>query len=144
MLLVFAALLVALGSLYTATANTVERVKTAEGELLDQRQEVLETDIEVTSAEFDQSADSLTVAVRNTGDTTLSVSDASVTVDSRYQPLAGFETKTVAGEPSEVWRPNETLRLVDQDTGAPLGDAGDHVRIVTGTGVAALSEVATV
>ena len=140
LLVVFVGLFLALGSLYTVTANTAGRVGDAREDQRDHQDDVASTAIHVASAEWDASARTFVVRVNNTGETTLSVPATDTVVVGRYVAVGDYERVTVAGEPSDLWRPGEQLVLEDDDTVA----APDRVKVVTETGVAATAEVVDV
>jgi len=140
LLVIFAGLFLAVGSLYTVTANTAERVGDAHEDQQSRQDEVASTAIDVVAAEWDASAGTLVVRVNNTGETTLSVPATDTVVDGRYVAVGDYERVTVAGEPSDLWRPGEQLVLEDDDTIS----APDRVKVVTETGVAATAAVVDV
>jgi len=141
LLLVFAGLFVAVGSLYTVTANTAERMADATGAETDQFHEIQQSGINVTSAEWDQSAGDLVVRVDNTGETALDVENVDVLADGAYVRIDEFERREVDGQSSEIWRPGEQLVLEDTDT---VGSQPGRVKVVAGPGLAAIAEVVVV
>lgn len=140
-LIVFVGLFIALGTLYTAAANTAERIGDAQATQRDHQEAVATTGVNVTSATWDTSAGDLTVRATNTGDTTLTVADADTVVDGRYVAISDYERAEVEGVDSDLWRPGEELVLEDTDTvdGFPTDPA--RVKLVTGPGLAATAEV---
>lgn len=127
---VFLGVLIASGTLYTAAAGSAERVSEArnvEGEeLLDRRNTV----IEVTEVVYNNSTDTLDVAVTNNGTTTLSVADTSLLVDNEYvRPNA---TVVDGDGDTDVWASDQRL-VITVDTGV----VPDRVKVVAENGVAA-------
>lgn len=126
---VFLGVLIASGTLYTAAAGSAERVSEArnvEGEeLLDRRNTV----IEVTEVVYNNSTDTLDVAVTNNGTTTLSVADTSLLVDNEYvRPNA---TVVDGDGDTDVWASDQRL-VITVDTGV----VPDRVKVVAENGVA--------
>lgn len=141
LLIVFVGLFIALGSLYTVTANTTERLADAQTDARERQEAVTSTRVAVTDATWDTDADSLVVAVQNTGETTLSVRATDTVVDGTYVPISAYETVTVDGQTSDVWRPGERLVIEDTDPLSRLDGVPDRVRFVTEHGVAGVGEV---
>jgi flagellar protein FlaF len=132
-LLIFAALFLAVGSLYTATTNATERVRDAQEAQTDHQQTILVTDVDVTNATYNTTTGNFTIYVTNTGESTLSPDHVDAVVDGDYFDSSEFERVTVDGRETGVWRPGETLTLVDTDSvpGVP-----GRVKFVSGPGVA--------
>lgn len=140
-LIVFVGLLIAVGSLYTAVANSAERLGEAREDDRDRQDAVRETAVNVTGATWDNATTTLTIRVANTGDRTLSVADVDSLVDGTYVGVTAYERTEVAGHDSDVWRPGEVLLLEDENTVAGFESAPSRVKVVTGAGVAAVREV---
>lgn len=141
LLVVFAGFMLALGSVYAVTTNTAERLDDASEDQRDRQYAVQLTQVDVAEATWDASATNLTVAINNTGDTTLAVPAADTVVDGRYVPVSAYERVEVEGRDTDVWRPGEQLVLEDADTVADLVSTPGRVRFVTETGVADAAEV---
>ncbi len=136
-LLIITGFFVAFGTMYSATANTAERINDAKDDRRERHQAVRQVAIEVANVSYDAGADTLDVRLNNTGEQAVSVEDVDVVVDGRYVPPSAFETVTVDGSDTDQWLPGEQLRLVDSDrTTAP-----DRVKVVVGPGVAVTGEV---
>lgn len=144
LLVIFVGLFLALGSLYTVTANTAERVGEASAEQRERQNAVAGTAVNITSATWDATDSNFTVTVNNTGDTTLRVSASDTVVDGNYVPIEDYERVEVAGADADLWRPGEQLVLEDEDTITNFATTPDIVTVVTETGVAASSEVTDV
>lgn len=140
-LIVFVGLLLAMGTLYTVTANTTERLVDAREDQRDRHHTVQETAVNVTAATWNTGDANLTVRVENTGDTTLSVAAVDTVVDGTYVGIPAYERVEVGGRDTDVWRPGETLVLEDADTVVGFDGTPARVRVVTGSGVADASEV---
>ena len=136
LLVIFVGFVLALGSLYSVTANTGERVAEAGNEQRDRHEAVALTRVNVTAATWDSADGDLTVRINNTGDTTLSVPAADTIVDGTYVGIEDYERVEVAGHDSDVWRPGEQLVLEDRDTVSTFATPPDRVKFVTEVGVA--------
>lgn len=132
LLIIFTGLFIALGGLYTATANTGERLADATDDQQEEFQDVQQSNIEA-SAVWNETSSNLTVRINNTGETTLSVDAVDVVVDGEYVALGDFDRVEVEGSETGIWRPEEQLTL---EGDATLTSAPDRVKVVTGAGVA--------
>jgi archaellum component FlaF (FlaF/FlaG flagellin family) len=137
-LVIFAGLFLAVGTLYTATANVSEQLNEAGEDHRERHLTVQGTSVQISSAEWNDSASNLTVSVANDGETTLSAEHTDVVVDGAYVSVASFQRREVDGRSTDVWRPGEQLVLEDSDavTASP-----ERVKVVTGSGVADVAEV---
>ncbi len=135
-LVIFAALFIAMSTLYTATANTVEEVDEARQDTDEYQRTVQNTNIEVVEATWNTTSSNLTIAVNNTGETTLSVGRVDVVAEDDYLASSDFERSEVDGRSTDTWRPGEQLVLEDEDSLAGITQAPDRVKVVTGPGIA--------
>jgi flagellar protein FlaF len=135
LLLIFVGVFIALGTFYTASANTAERVVDADEEQRDRHEMVASTAVNVTTATWDSTNQDLTVRINNTGDTTLAVGAADTLVDGTYVGIDDYERVTVAGHDSKVWRPGEQLVIEDRDTVSTFASPPGRIKFVTETGV---------
>jgi flagellar protein FlaF len=147
LLVIFVGLYLAFGSLYTATANTGERVDTARDLARETSTAVAETDLSVESAVWNDSSNesltNLTVEVTNVGDRSLRLSDLDTLVDGAYLSIDAYEQVDVDGRDTDIWRPGERLFLRDEDTIDDRGGSPSRVKIVSDVGVATVSGVTT-
>lgn len=130
LLLIFLGLFLALGTMYTTTSNTTERVTDAYGDQMAQQAAIEETSINVTRAIYHETDGNLTIRVNNTGQRTLSVEATDTFVDGTYTAAEQFAIATVDGTDSDVWGQREQLRLetaTDQPT---------RVKVVSQEGIA--------
>jgi archaellum component FlaF (FlaF/FlaG flagellin family) len=132
-LIIFAALFIAMSTLYTATTNATERVSEAQDARADHQRTVGQTQLDVTDATYNTTSGNFTVNVTNTGESKLSTRRVDTVVDGTYVDGAAFERVAVAGRETRVWRPGETLTLVDTDS---VTATPDRVKFVSGPGVA--------
>jgi flagellar protein FlaF len=128
--LIFLALLIASGTLYTDLSNSAEIVTDAR----DERQERLldrdNTEIKIVSAQYSNSTGALVVKVENTGLTTLSVTATNLLVDNSYVSID--KVTAVEGDDStDIWAPKETLRI----NAGVYDSAPESVKVVTEYGV---------
>ncbi len=132
--LIFVAAFIGFGMFYSAAANSTEMVNDAREDRSDRQLERTNTDIEITTVNYNTTSDYLNVTVENTGATELSVSDVDVLADNSYQ--TGYRTAVEGNTGTDLWLPRETLAI--NTTTAPKPS---QVKIVTGPGVAATAEV---
>jgi flagellar protein FlaF len=144
LLIIFTGLFIAMGTLYTATANVAEEMSEADDAQEERFIAAQQTDVTITSATWNTTSDNLTVAVTNTGETTLSVEHTDVVVDGNYVAVEEFERTTVESRSTDVWRPDEQLVLEDHNTVESFDGTPARVKLVTETGVADVAEVTVV
>jgi flagellar protein FlaF len=127
---IFLGVLIASGTLYTATAGSTEQISEArdvdQEELLDRRNTV----VDATDVVYNSSNDTLLVTVTNAGTTTLSVAETSLLVDNEY--VVPNSTAVDGDADTDIWAPDEELVL-----GVNTSSTPDRVKVVTGNGVAA-------
>ncbi len=144
LLIVFAALFLALGTLYSTGSNAVERITDAEGALQDRAVAIHETAMNITNASYNATADVFTIKATNTGERAIDLDALTVVSDASFVPQDEFETRTVAGRTSRVWRTGQQLVLQDEDgsiSSFVTGSSPNAVKLVTREGVASLREV---
>ncbi|WP_340097859.1 flagellin [Salinibaculum salinum] len=134
--IVFAALFLAVSSLYTATANSTEEIRDAQDARDEHHRTILGTQVDVTNATYNTSSSNFTLRVTNTGESTLSTDRVDAVVDGSYLDSSDFERVAVDGRESGVWRPGEQLVLTDGDSVAALSDTPERVKFVSGPGIA--------
>ena len=132
-LLIFAALFLAVSTLYTASTNATERVTEAQESRLDHHHTIRNTNLNVSDTTYNTTSGNFSVSVTNTGESTLSTDRVDAVVDGTYLDGSDFESVTVEGHETGVWRPGETLVLVDSDS---VTSQPDRVKFVSGPGVA--------
>ena len=133
---IFVGLLVGAATLYPAVDRYAERradaTAAADEHVLTQRN----TAVEAVNATYNTTTDELTVTVRNTGATTLTVSATDLLVDGGYVRLSASNT-TVAGSSSTgLWAPGESLEITYTDSATP-----SRVKVVSGPGIAVTATV---
>jgi len=127
--ILFIAMFVSFGVLYTASYNGFERVADAKGEGMDQMLTQRNTELNITDTSY--SGGNLTVTVNNTGSTSLSLNDTDVLVNGSYVTASDVEARDVDGDAgTSLWLPGETL-TVKVNVTSPA-----RVKVVTNTGVA--------
>lgn len=136
-LLLFFALLFAMGMLNASAANAVEEVREAQQFQNERISTVQGTALNVTDVAVDNATRcAVTVNASNVGDTLLERSATDVFVDGRYVENVG-DRSTVDGGDSQLWRPDGTLSVDVGDLAAPP----ERVAVVAGPGVADATEV---
>lgn len=135
LLIIFVGVFIALGSIFTAGTNAVDRVQQAENDQLEQHNTILRTSINVTAGGWDSGT--LTIRANNTGTTTLSVNETDVLVDGEYVAVESFTSSVDGNTDTDRWNPEEQLVLsTDQ-----FGTAPDRIKLVTETGLAGTTGV---
>jgi len=132
--LIFVAMFIGFGMFYSAAANTAETVQDAREDRADRSLERANTDIEITTVNYNTAANYLNVTVVNTGSTELSVADVDVLTNNSYQ--TGYETTVDGTAGTDLWLPQETLAI-----NVSVSPQPSRVKIVTGPGVAATEVV---
>ncbi|MGB9958189.1 fla cluster protein FlaF [Haloferax prahovense] len=133
---IFLGVLVATGTLYTATSNASENVLEAQDADAERALERTNTDITVTNATYDAGNESLTVNLTNAGSETLSVSETTLLVDNRYVDVPAANATVDGDAGTDLWYAGENLSLV-----VGVGPTPERVKVVTGSGVAATGAV---
>ncbi|MFC7058096.1 hypothetical protein [Halovenus salina] len=129
LLLIFFGSFIALGAVYTATANTSESLTGAYDDHLATQNAIAETALSV-DATYHKTDGTLTIRTTNTGSRDMQVSDTTVLVDGAFRALSAFQISTVDGEQTALWGVNTELRL-ENETAEP-----ERVKVVTDSGVA--------
>jgi len=132
--LIFVAMFIGFGMFYSAAANSAETVQDAREDRADRSLERANTDIEITTVNYNTAASYLNVTVVNTGSTELAVSDVDVLTNNSYQ--TGYETTVDGTAGTDLWLPQETLAI-----NVSVSPQPSRVKLVTGPGVAATEVV---
>ena len=128
--IIFLGVLVATGTLYTATSNATENVLEARDASAEQALERTNTAIDVTNATHYGGNDTLVVTATNTGSETLSVGETTLLVDNVY--TSPNDTSVDGNAVTDLWYAGENLTMTIGMTDPP-----NRVKLVTATGVAA-------
>lgn len=128
--LIFLAILVASGTLYTDVSNSAEVVSDAKNERQERLLDRDNTDVEITNAQYNNSTGALVIEVENRGLTTLSVSKTSLLVDNSYVQLDNV-TKVEGDDSTDIWAQKETLTI----NAGTYDSAPESLKIVTEYGV---------
>lgn len=134
--IIFASMFIAFGVWYTAADNSFNQITDAQDARTGGALEQANTDVEVASATVE--AETLTVAVDNTGAVELSLAATDLLVDGEF--VADWEADATVEDSTEtdLWLPGETLTIeltVDVEP--------ERIKVVTGSGVATTAEVET-
>lgn len=130
------AVFVSLGMMYGAVSNSAEEVTDALDDEQSQFGEMARTDLTINSTGYDYRGNTLTVTIKNTGETKLPLSDTDLLVDGTYISEENKTSTILPASSTELLAPGETLELsVDFQTPS-------RVKVVTEHGVAATSPVA--
>ena len=121
--IIFVGVMVAAGIAVPSLVGSMGALADSQGEQVDRGIDTLNTEFEITSATYDESAEELILDLKNTGSTTLTLEGTSVLVDGDLK--AG-----VTG--TGLWVPGETITVtVSGETAEPA-----RVKVVTENGIA--------
>jgi len=137
----FLGIVISFGMAYATASNGLELVNDAYEDSTDDELARENTGVSVGTAAANTESATLTVTVRNTGSTTLSVDDTDILIDGKYTSLTnGNMDWDVDGETdTDLWLPGETLHVeYEYDDSDP---DPDRVKVVTEPGVAASAKV---
>lgn len=136
--IILVASIVAFGMFHTATTNGFEEVSDAQTDRTDRTLAQQNTAVELATAEWNRTTETLTVTARNAGTTELAVADVDLLADNAY--LSGYATSVDGDASTGLWLPQENLTMADDSLD---GDPG-RVKVVTGPGVAVVAETTEV
>lgn len=124
-------LFIAVSAVYTSGGNAVERFADARDDQTERFDAVYDTGINITSVTVSSLGCDVTVAVNNTGSTTLSVAETTLMFDN--SPQANWrDGATVGGDATtDLWLPGEQLEVTRSD----LSNAPNSTAVVTKRGV---------
>ncbi|ELZ91358.1 fla cluster protein flaF [Haloferax mucosum ATCC BAA-1512] len=134
--IIFLGVLIATGTLYTATSNATENVLEARDANSERALERMNTDISITNATYDTGTSNLTVNVTNTGAETLSVDETTLLVDNAHVTVPDANSSVEGDTTTDLWYAGQNLSIVVGVSSEP-----PRVKVVTGTGVAATEVV---
>ncbi len=134
LLVIFFGAFIALGTVYTVTANTTGELSDAYAEELSTQTAITDTALSV-EAVYHETEGNLTVRADNDGSTELEVSNTDLLVDGEFRPLSAFGIVPVDGRETELWKPAEQLRI-ENESAEP-----ERVKVVTETGVSRTASV---
>jgi flagellar protein FlaF len=133
---IFAALFIAFGMWYTASANSFERMNDANSERTDAVRATSSSGVNITSATYNATTEALTVTVENTGAAQFTLDGTDLLVDGEYRD-GWQDNATVDGNAqTRLWMGSERVTL-----SVSLSSQPGRVKVVTETGVADTTEV---
>ena len=129
--IIVAGAFVAFTAFYPVAANGFDRVTESERGVHERALERQNTELTLTSAEYNTSTDELVVRADNDGSVGLVVSDTTLVVDNEYVDIASPATRTsVAGTAdTDLWLDGETLTITVSDSGTDV-DLANASRVV--------------
>ena len=134
--IIFAALFIAFGMWYTASANTFEQMNDAQADRTDAVKATSSSGVEITDATYSATSDELTVTVDNTGAAQLTLDSTDLLIDGQYQE-GWQDAATVEGNAdTRLWMGSEQVTIT-----VSLPSQPDRVKIVAETGVSDTSGV---
>ena len=135
LLVIFFGLLIALGSIYAATSTAGSVLTDGMTEQSERIDTIHDTDIELATATWNETDDTLAVTTANTGARTIAVDDLTVLIDGEYEPVNTFDEVTVDGEESTIWEPQTNVSLTKTT------DEPERIKLVTDIGISVTSPV---
>lgn len=133
---IFVGLLVSAATVYPAVDRYADRRSAATAAAEERDLTRQNTAIEPLNATYNASTDQLTVTVRNTGASTLSVPSTDLLVDGEYTRQTAANTTVEGIATTDIWAPGETLTVTVSRASAP-----DRIKVVSGPGVAVTATV---
>ncbi|WP_224333877.1 hypothetical protein [Haloprofundus halobius] len=127
--IIFIGVLLSFGFLYPVVEETAEAHTEAFDDRDDRSLAQRNTDISLENSTYNESAQTLSVNVTNTGTTTLRVDETDLLLDGVIE--TDSETTVDGVSDRALWLPGETLTVVVDD----VSEAPDRVHVVTGPGV---------
>jgi len=137
--LIFLALLISFGTFYGAASNSFDEVQEAQDDRTDRALATTNTEIEVVSAVYNTTAETLTVEANNTGAATLDLNATDLFVDGEYARDWRGDATLDGSAGSTVWIPQEQLVVAQNRTETP-----ERIKLVTEYGVADTATVEVV
>lgn len=131
--IIFAAMFIAFGTFHSASTNGFETISDAQEDRTERTLIQQNTEIDVTSAEWDGAAGAtgeLTVTVNNTGSTELAIDAVDLLANNEY--LQDYDTSVAGNSGTNLWLSQEELTI----TVSTLSSDPGRVKLVTGPGVA--------
>ncbi|MDY6865181.1 MAG: hypothetical protein SVY15_04315 [Halobacteriota archaeon] len=114
-----------MGSLaYTSMSNSARLVNDGQNEQHERMREELQTDINITSTDYNLTLQRLQVSVENTGSIVLDSSEVDLIID-------GTISSSLSFSPSKVWIPENNLII----TATGVSSSPNRVKVVTENGV---------
>ena len=124
--IIFAGLFLATGILYPAMDNGMERVNDAQVDRDQAQLDLRNTAINITDT------DTNSITVKNTGTTSLDVTEVDLIVDGEYEPRDEFVISNDDSPGSDLWLPGETITINNF--------SGDRAKVVTEHGISVFTE----
>lgn len=141
-------LMIGVSTYYAATTNAMERITDARDDHREHVAEVQATNVDITSAEFEDGPDELRVTVNNTGEVALWLGETDLLVNNSYQTgwrtSASLFTGTSTVTGTSLWQPGEELTITVQWDNEAIGGQPERVQVATAVGVADATEVTQV
>lgn len=135
LLIIFFAVLISFGTIYTVTANTGDTLTDSYTELLSQQDDIHDTKITISNATWHTTDGNLTIHVINEGTTELSVDATDTLIDGEYKATTAYEIAEVDQSKTDIWNSDEQLRL-ENTTKQP-----NQVKVVTEFGIADIRSI---
>lgn len=137
--IIFASMFIAFGMWFTATSASFDRVTEAQDLRTDDTLEASNTDINVSTAEYDTTSNRLTVQINNTGATEVSLNATDLLVDNQRRDgwAANATVEGISG--TDLLLAGERATIEIDGISQP-----DRVKVVTSSGVSSAADVEVV
>lgn len=126
---IFVGVLVSLSIVYPAATGSFEQVSDAmesrEDRVLNQRN----SNLDIDSATYNDSANRLRINATNTGTVTVEVNDTDLLIDGEIQPNRSTAIESVEGR--SIWAPGETMTIIVENQ----ADLPERVTVINEYGV---------
>ena len=132
--IIFAGLFLATGILYPAMDNGMERINDAQVDRDQAQLDLRNTAIEIEGTDVDANDGDGEIIVKNTGTTSLDVTEVDLIIDGDYQRVGEGGTSVDGDDSTDLWLPGEQLTL--EFEGSP-----GRIKVVTEHGISVSTEV---
>ena len=111
---------------YNSLSSSVELINDGRRDQHDRMSDELQTDINITSANYDSGSNTLTVIVENIGSIVLDASEIDLLIDGEIK-----SADYITMNPAKVWIPEETLTI----TASNVSLSPSRVKVVAENGI---------
>jgi len=138
LVIVLLGLFLAVGTFYGSLSNTMEQVSDARDDRNDAAERLRHTDVRIDGVSLLSNAScGVAVTATNIGDTDVALNRTDLLFDNEYRTGWQADATVENDAATDLWLPGETLTIEIRS----LAIAPDRVRLVSGPGVADVTEV---
>jgi flagellar protein FlaF len=134
-LIIGLAIFTAFATMFPAVSNTTGDVTNGFQKQFERSENIADTGISIVGSGYDFASGTLSLRIKNTGKTSLSIKNTDLLVDGVYVINESRSTTLSGDRGTDLWTPGETLTIT-VDTRTP-----DRAKVVTEHGVAAFAEI---